>query len=119
MNKRKLAKLRKESDKLRAGRNNITSDKLIRFAGKLGRQRDTSRGKEPTYINVYFPELNPVSIPTPNIKPYTAVGVLNVFEQDFDKWESVIEREKEAEAHANDGGISATPLRTDRDSGGT
>ena len=121
MNKKKLAKLRRESDKLRAGKNNIKSSQLIRFAGKLGRQRDTSRGKEPTYVNVYFPELNPLSIPAPNIKPYTAVNVLDILEQDFAKWEAVAEAEKveETKAHENDNAISAITVRTDRDPSGT
>ena len=118
MNKKKLAKLRRESDKLRAGRNNIKSSQLSGFAGKLGRQRDTSRGKEPTYINVYFPELNPLSIPAPNIKPYTAVSVLDNLEQDFAKWEAAVEVE-EKKAHENDNAVPAITVRTDRDPGGT
>jgi hypothetical protein len=91
MNKRRMAKLRRELQKLRAGRYNLKTSQIVAFAGKVGRTRDTTRGKEPTYVSV-LPELRPVSIPGhPTINPFTAGSILDVLEHDLDKWEELLE----------------------------
>src|SRR5436309_11340066 len=99
MDKKKLGKLRRELKQLRAGKHNIKTADLTRFAGKVGRKQDRSRGKEPTYVSVAFPELNPLSIPGhKTVNPYTADSIMDIFEADLDKWEDSLDQQEAKEA---------------------
>ena len=119
MNKKKIAKLRRELDGLRAGKYNLKTSDVVSLAKRIGRSRDTSRGKEPTYVSV-LPRTTPLSIPGhPTINPYTANAILDVLEADLDRWQELAEqmesKEKQDEKRA---GLPQTAVREDRDSGG-
>jgi len=119
MDKKKLGKLRRELSKLRFGRYNLKTSKLLRFAGKLGRKENPLRGKEPTYISIPFPELRPLSIPGhKTINPHTANAIMDSLEGDLNKWEDLLETQ-EQKANGNNKGLSPATLRTDRDPSGT
>jgi hypothetical protein len=118
MDKKKLAKLRRELAQLRAGKYNLKTSKLVSFAGKVGRQRDTSRGKEPTYVSV-LPGARPLSIPGHRtINPHTADAVMDSLEADLDRWESMLE-ETESNANENSKKLPPATVRTNRDPSGT
>jgi len=119
MTKKKIAKLRRELTSLRAGKHNLKPKDLIRFAGKVSRKRDTSRGKEPTYISLQFPELRPLSIPGhPTINSYTAVAIIDSLEADLDRWEDLLEsQEKKTDGNSKE--LPPATIRTDRDPSGT
>ena len=87
MNKNKIVELRRELGKLRAKKHNIRGRDLTRFAGKLGRQRDTSRGTEPQWVTDLIPGSRPISIPGHRtINPYTAESIMDRFEEDLDSF---------------------------------
>jgi hypothetical protein len=118
MDVRKIAKLRKELQKLRSGKYNLKPSKLVSFAGKVGRFRDTTRGKEPTYTSI-IPGVRPLSIPGhPTINPHTADAILDVLEADIDRWEESLKTE-EKEPDEDSKGLPRTTVRKDRDSNGT
>jgi hypothetical protein len=118
MNKKKLAKLRRELKQLRAGKHNLKMSDLPRFAAKVGRRPDPKRGKEPTYISHAFPELSPLSIPSHRVvKAYTAEAIMDILEADLDKWESRLE-EQELKENENTKRLPATSIRSDGDPNG-
>jgi hypothetical protein len=91
INKKKLRKLRREIEALRAGIHNVRPRDLIRLALQLGRELD-DRGKHPTYVSTLIPNSNPLSIPGhPTIKPTTAKSILDELEADIDRHSSMIE----------------------------
>jgi hypothetical protein len=57
----KVARLREKIETLRRG-GGVRSADLQRLARQVGR-RPHARGKEPTWVNVRFPEARPLSIP--------------------------------------------------------
>jgi len=116
MNKRKIAKLRRDLEALRARRYNLKHSDLESFATKVWRKRDTTRGKEPQYVSIQFPELHPLSIPGhKRVNPYTADSVMDTFEADLNKWDSWLDEQEE---NKNDSKrLSKQALRKDRDSG--
>jgi hypothetical protein len=119
MNKKKIAKLRRELRQLRDAKYSLKLADLTGFAGKVGRKENTSRGKEPTYVSVYFPELRPLSIPSHSkVNPFTANSILDTLEADLDKLEAWV-KEQEAKAK-NDSteGIPPETVRPDCDSSG-
>lgn len=119
MNKKKLGKLRRELEQLRAGKHNLKTIDLTRFAGKVGRKEDRSRGKEPTYVSTAFPELNPLSIPGhKTVNPYTADSIMDTFEADLDRWEDRLE-EEERKTNDNSKQIPGKTIRKGSHSGGT
>jgi hypothetical protein len=115
MDKSKLEKLRNELEALRAGKYNLKTSDLTRFAGKVGRTRDTSRGKEPTYVSV-IPGMRPLSIPGHRrINLHTAQSILDTLEADLNRWEELLE-EKERKANENRKRLPPATIRTHRDS---
>jgi hypothetical protein len=117
MNRKKIAKLRRELAELRAGKYNLKRSDIVSFAQRVGRRPDTSRGKEPTYVSV-FPQQNPLSIPGHStINPFTALKILDVLEADLDKWEDLLE-EQERKEDANSKKLPPATVRTDRDPSG-
>jgi hypothetical protein len=64
---------------------NIRSLELQSLARALGRVRDTSRGKEPTFVSLLLPASRPLSIPDHpgSLKRFTAGNILDVLEQDI------------------------------------
>lgn len=115
MTKRKLAKLRRELKKLRAGKYNLKSSDLTSFAKKVGRKPDTSRGKEPTYVSVIFSDLRPLSIPGHTaINPYTADSIMDTFDADLNKWASWLEKQ-EAKTNGESQKLPPATVRKDRD----
>jgi hypothetical protein len=124
MTKRKLAKLRRELSALRARKFNLKTTDLVRFAGQLGRQQDSSRGKEPTYISSAFPNSNPLSIPGHRtINPYTANAILDSLEVDLDRWEDLLDTQEQKgktdgkDDEKNPKELPPATLRTHRDPG--
>jgi hypothetical protein len=104
MNKRKLAKLKKELASLQLRKGNITAKEMVRFAKKCGRNRRPGGiGKEPTYISD-LPYTKPLSIPghPGNLRPGTAGNILDILEQDLlgieDKLEQTHEEQHEQES---------------------
>lgn len=80
-----IKKLRLELEKLRRRKANLGQTDLERFAKKLGRKRSRSSTKEPQWISETLPYSRPVSIPGhKSIKVYTAVSILDRFEEDLD-----------------------------------
>src|ERR1700727_314649 len=99
MSRRKVGRLRRELEALRAGKYSLKTSELVNFAGRVGRTRDLTRGKEPTYKNFRFPSLNPLSIPGhPTINPFTANSILDVLESDLDRWDDWLEEEEKKKA---------------------
>jgi hypothetical protein len=118
MNKKKLAKLRRELKQLRDAKYSLKLSDLTRFAGKVGRKENTSRGKEPTYISVFFPELRPLSIPgNKKVNPFTANSILDTLEADLIRLETWVQ-EQESKSNEKTTGLLATTLRSDNDSSG-
>jgi hypothetical protein len=116
MTKKKLAKLRRELDGLRAGKYSLKTSDLISFAKKVGRKRDTSRGKEPTYICESIDGVRPLSIPGHNtINPHTAGSILDSLEADLDRWEAWIEQQEQQHGQSKDD-LPSKALRQDSDS---
>ncbi len=84
MNKKKL---RKEFNCIR-NKKVIKCTEMERLAKKLGRTR-INRGKEPTWENLNFKTLRPLSIPhhPGDLNPYTADSILDQLEEDLEKIE--------------------------------
>jgi hypothetical protein len=120
MTKNKLAKLRRELKQLRDGKYSLKLSDLTGFAGKLGRTRDTSRGKEPTYVSLYFPELRPLSIPGhKSVNAFTANAILDALEVDLNKLEAWVDEQEAKEKNENAKGLPPTTIRSDTDPGRT
>jgi hypothetical protein len=82
---RKLAKLRREIENLRAAKHNIKPADLTSMAKRLGRALE-NRGKHPTWKSELIPSSNPLSIPGhPTIKSTTAMSILDELEADIDR----------------------------------
>jgi hypothetical protein len=95
MNKNKLNKIVRKIEQLKAGSANVHSKELIRVATKLGRKLD-NRGKEPTYVNEYFPKLKPISIPAECAR-FTKLNVLTQLDDDIFQWYEEIKKSKHNE----------------------
>lgn len=94
--RQKLVRLRDEIDGLRAKKNNIKPDELVRLATQLGREK-SKKGKHPTYENPLLPTRNPVSIPGhPTIKAMTAMSVLDELDADIDEFFEALEAQERA-----------------------
>jgi hypothetical protein len=118
MTRKKLVKLRRELQKLRGAKYSLKTSQLTAFAGKIGRKRDSMRGKEPTYVSTAFPELNNLSIPGhPTINPFTADSIMDVFEADLDRWESWVEQQ-ESKENENTKKLPPATIRKNRNSSG-
>lgn len=102
MNRKKLKKIRREIATARR-RSNKNSD-LVAIATMLGRKRakgEQATGKEPTYLNIYFPDARPISIPnhgSKDFKPGTAHNILNQFEEDVFRWEEWLQEQNTDDA---------------------
>jgi hypothetical protein len=119
MTKKKLAKLRRELKQLRDAKYSLKLSDLTGFAKKLGRKENSSRGKEPTYVSIYFPELRPLSIPGhTKVNPFTANSILDSLEADLDRLETWLD-EQEENKNEDAKRLPPTAVCTDRDSGGT
>lgn len=97
MNRRKLGRLQREVDGLRAAKHNIRPSDLAGIAKKLQFRR-VRRGKHPTYENANFPRMRPLSIPDhPTINPYTAEAILDDLEAAIRQWEENLEEQEAIE----------------------
>jgi hypothetical protein len=85
MTRKKLQRLKRRLAMLRQRPANIRSLELQSLARALGRVRDTSRGKEPTFVSLLLPASRPLSIPDHpgSLKRFTAGNILDVLEQDI------------------------------------
>ena len=114
MNKGKIARLHRKLGKLRARKRNVRPRDLTRFAGTLGRRRDTLRGSEPQWVSDLLPDSRPISIPShPTINPYTAESIMDRFEEDLDKFSEIAEKE-ERRAREEPKRLSSRAVRTNR-----
>lgn len=89
MNKKKLKKLKLELEQMSLSPQGRKSREFSRIAKSLGREED-GRGKEPTYIRKFNPELSPpLSIPnhSGDMKPGTARSIIEALLNDVDEWE--------------------------------
>jgi len=88
MDKRKLSRLRRRIQDLRARLGNIKSRELESLARALGRKLN-DRGKEPTFISELLPQSRPLSIPhhAKTLKRGTAGNILDQLEKDIDALE--------------------------------
>jgi hypothetical protein len=91
---RKLDKIKREIASARRAIHNITGRDLRGIAARLGRKRDTSRGKEPTFVSTLF-EANPISIPDDVKGDGTKRNILDDLESDV----FLLEMELEAEGY--------------------
>lgn len=83
-----LKKLRRELAGLRLQKTDLGQTELERFAKKLGRKRSRATRGEPQWISEILPASRPISIPGhKSIKTYTAVSILDRFEEDLDRLE--------------------------------
>lgn len=94
MNRRKLAKIKKELEALAASPSGIKPTELIGLAKKLGRTKK-KRGKEPTYEREDNPRLFP-ALTIPNhggkeLKKITAASIIEHLLNDVDLWELHLE----------------------------
>lgn len=85
---KRLTKIRKEVEALWARKRSLRAAELMAVAKKLGREKDTQRGKEPTFVRV-APGWFPLSIPDHpgTVAPGTAANILAQLEDDIAKWE--------------------------------
>lgn len=119
MEKHGISNLRRELERLRSRKYNLKLADLVRFAKKIGRKRDTSRGREPTYVSVVIPGARPLSIPGhKKVNPHTANSVMDSFEADLDQWEDILE-EQGGKINEERKRLPPATIRTDRNSGGT
>lgn len=82
MTRRKLERLRKELQGL-LGRSGLKGSELRAFAKRCGRQEDTTRGKELTFVTDLV-GTTPLTIPHhPTINKYTARNILYQLEEDL------------------------------------
>jgi predicted RNA binding protein YcfA (HicA-like mRNA interferase family) len=92
MNSRRLAKLRREVASLRRRLGSIRARELEAVAKALGRELDTQKGKELSWVSRELPHRNPVDIPrhgSRNLKKGTAASILYEFELDLDDLEEL------------------------------
>ena len=84
MDSRKIAALRRRIAQLRRGAGNVNHQKLASVAKALGRRRDTSRGKEPTFVSNKEGWL-PLSIPDHpgTLRKGTVFNILEILEDDL------------------------------------
>lgn len=88
----KIAKLRREWESLR-GRP-VKAAELESLARKLGRKRNTSRGKEPVWESTEFSDLFPLAIPSHGARDLpigTRRSILDQLEDDLNKWEETLD----------------------------
>lgn len=93
MDKKKLKKIEQKIRSLRNGLGNIRSIDLIKIATKLGRVLH-SGGKHPQYVNSFFSDLHPISIPSHSVgvNPWTAQSILDDLESyDVERWKQLLE----------------------------
>jgi hypothetical protein len=85
MTRKKLQRLKQRLAMLRQRPANIRSAELQSLARALGRVRNTSRGKEPTFVSRLLPNSRPISIPDHpgSLKRFTAGNILDALEQDI------------------------------------
>ena len=96
MNDRKLYKIKRDLDSIR-NRGGAKPSAIESLAIKLGRRKDTKRGKEPTWISEVFTDLPPLSIPhhgKVDLNKYTAGAIADQLENDVEKWEEKLESDK-------------------------
>ncbi|MDA2928481.1 hypothetical protein MYX84_00810 [Acidobacteria bacterium AH-259-O06] len=87
MTSKKLEKIKKQIAQARQGAGNIHHRKLVSIATKLGRKRDDSKGKEPTFVNEEKGWI-PLSIPHHGVlKKGTVHSICDVFDDDVLTWE--------------------------------
>jgi hypothetical protein len=87
MDRKKLAKLRREMEALR--RSQPKAAALVSFARKLGRKK-VNRGKEPTYESEEFLDLSALTIPMHkgrDIPPGTRDSILDQLDEDLLRWD--------------------------------
>jgi hypothetical protein len=89
-----INKLRKIQQTLNSyrGRGGIKPAELEHIAKELGRER-SNRGSEPTFINLQFPSLHPLSIPhhgARDLNKYTAKNILDQLQHYIDEWQNFI-----------------------------
>jgi hypothetical protein len=117
MTKNKVAKLRRELTQLRNAKYSLKLSDLTGFAKRLGRKEKTSRGKEPTYVSILFPELRPLAIPAhTKVNPFTANSILDSLELDLGKLETWV-HEEERRKDENAKRLPPAAIRPDSDSG--
>ena len=93
MNQNKIARLRRELERLRS--TSVNALVIQRLAKKLGRKR-VKRGKEPTWESEAFPNLRPLAIPDhggKDLSPGVKNSVLNQLEDDLLAWDERINGE--------------------------
>ena len=85
MTSKKVKRLRRELERLRARKFDIGERALAGFARKLGRRRLSKATGEPQWITEEIPGARPISIPShKKVNAYTAESILDRFEQDLD-----------------------------------
>lgn len=91
LNTKKLKRLEKRLNELRA-KGGIKSSNVEMLAKALGRVRNHTRGKEPTWVNKEFPELRPLSIPhhSTDLNRFTAANILDQLEGDIVRFEETL-----------------------------
>ncbi len=83
-------KLRRDLGRLREQKSGLGQKKLEAFAKRLGRRRSSRSASEPQWISSVLPESRPISIPGhKSIKTYTAVSILDCFEEDLARLEEL------------------------------
>lgn len=91
MNRKKLRKVMEAMETLRR-KVGIKSSELEAAARSVGRTLH-GRGKEPTWVNLRFPDLRPISIPhhSKELNRFTANNIINQLEEDIVRHEEIIE----------------------------
>ena len=99
MNRKKLRKIQREVADLR--RSSPRASEIQSIATQLGRQM-VNWGKEPTWVNLEFPELRPFSIPAHGGKDLSTgvkFSLLNQIEDDINAWDERLSQEEDKEGN--------------------
>ena len=90
MNKKKIAKLRRELQSMYDGAANVKLDALKGIAKRIGRVK-SDQGNEPTYISIYLPSSKPLSIPGhTKLNKFTVRNIIDILSQDLDAIEDIL-----------------------------
>ena len=89
MDSRKLQKVGDELESLRGRSGNLKARDIIAVAKKLGRREGAKKGSHVAYVSDLLPNRRPVTIPVhakpSNINRFTAEGILDELEQDYEE----------------------------------
>jgi hypothetical protein len=103
MDARKLAKIKKKISEARRGAANLKFKDLEKIAKMLGREQSKDRNNHPTFVSTLL-DTNVITIPnhSAGVKKYTALNILDQFDNDVFELEFLIEQQENEIIYANE-----------------